>query len=285
MSFPYSHIRHLLIDLDGVLYRGNTAIAHAQSFIAWLRTRGVAFRLVTNNATLTPAQYVDKLTGMGIAVQPEEIFTSSLATALYLERQTDSARTAYVIGEDGLRSALDGIGMRVTDDRPAWVIVGLDRELTYEKLATAALAIAAGARFLGTNPDTSFPSERGLVPGAGAIQAALTATTGVRPTVVGKPEPLMLQLAMDQLGGSLTDTAMLGDRLDTDIQGAQTMHMPSILVLTGVSKREELANNPIHPTLVVDDLGDLIGQWDAETRSEARDPLPPTAPRPPRGGS
>jgi len=263
MSFPYSHIRHLLIDLDGVLYRGNTAIAHAQPFIAWLRTRGIAFRLVTNNATLTPAQYVDKLAGMGIAVQPEEIFTSSLATALYLERQTDSARTAYVIGEDGLRSALDGIGMRVTDHRPAWVIVGLDRELTYEKLATAALAIAAGARFLGTNPDTSFPSERGLVPGAGAIQAALTATTGVRPAVVGKPEPLMLQLAMDQLGGSLTDTAMLGDRLDTDIQGAQTMHMPSILVLTGVSKREELANNPIHPTLVVDDLGALMRQWEA----------------------
>ncbi len=269
MSFPYSHIRHLLIDLDGVLYRGNTAIAHAQSFVEWLRTRGIAFRLVTNNATLTPAQYVDKLTGMGIAVQPEDIFTSSLATALYLKRQTDSARTAYVIGEDGLRSALDGIGMRVTDHRPAWVIVGLDRELTYEKLATAALAIAAGARFLGTNPDTSFPSERGLVPGAGAIQAALTATTGVRPTVVGKPEPLMLQLAMDQLGGSLTDTAMLGDRLDTDIQGAQTMHMPSILVLTGVSKREELANNPLHPTLVVDDLADLMGQWDAETRSGA----------------
>jgi len=269
MSFPYSHIRHLLIDLDGVLYRGNTAIAHAQSFIAWLRTRGIAFRLVTNNATLTPAQYVDKLTGMGIAAQPEEVFTSSLATALYLERQTDSGRTAYVIGEDGLRSALDGIGMRITDHRPAWVIVGLDRELTYEKLATAALAIAAGARFLGTNPDTSFPSERGLVPGAGAIQAALTATTGVRPAVVGKPEPLMLQLAMDQLGGSLTDTAMLGDRLDTDIQGAQTMHIPSILVLTGVSKREELANNPLHPTLVVNDLGDLMGQWDAQSRSEA----------------
>lgn len=267
MPFPYSHIRHLLIDLDGVLYRGNTAIDHAQSFIVWLRTQGMTFRLVTNNATLTPAQYVDKLAGMDIAVQPEEVFTSSLATALYLKRQTDSARTAYVIGEEGLRSALDEIGVRITDDRPAWVIVGLDRELTYEKLATAALGIAAGARFLGTNPDTSFPSERGLVPGAGAIQAALTATTGVRPAVVGKPEPLMLQLAMDQLGGSLTDTAMLGDRLDTDIQGAQTMNMPSILVLTGVSKREELASNPLHPTLVVDDLGDLMEQWDGLSRS------------------
>ena len=261
MAFPFEDIRHLLIDLDGVVYRGNSPLEPAPRFVSWLRARHITFRLVTNNATLTPRQYSAKLASMGISVQMDEIFTSSLATALFLKEQGQQGKGAFIIGEAGLREALRKCGIRSTDDHPDLVIVGLDRKLSYAKLATAALGIGAGARFLGTNPDTSFPSERGLVPGAGAILAALTATTGVQPIVVGKPRPLMLQLAMQALGGTVKDTAMLGDRLDTDIQGASGIGMPSILVLTGVSKRSELATSPIQPDLVVNDLADFMEQW------------------------
>jgi 4-nitrophenyl phosphatase len=261
MSIPFERVRALLIDLDGVLYRGVTAIPDAAAFIAWLRHNGLAFRLVTNNATLTPRQYVEKLAGMGIDVHPEEIFTSALAAALYLRREGAEGATAYAIGEAGLLEALAGIGIRIGEDHPDWVVVGLDRTLTYEKLAIAALAIAGGARFVGTNPDTSLPTERGLMPGAGAIQAALVATTGLQPTVIGKPQPLMLQLALENLGCSIEETVMLGDRLNTDIQGAAAIGMRSILVLTGVSTRGELATSPVQPDLVVNTLTDLMAAW------------------------
>lgn len=261
MSFSLDRISHLLIDLDGVLFRGSTALPGAADFISWLREGGITFRLVTNNATLTQAQYVTKLARMGIEVREEEVFTSALATALYLRRQNQDGQTAYVIGEEGLLSALKGADIRIVEDRPDWVVVGLDRHVTYEKLAIAALALEAGARFLGSNPDKSLPTERGLLPGAGAIQAALVAATGREPIVVGKPQPLMLQLAMEQLGGTVEDTAMLGDRLDTDIQGALALNMPAILVLTGVSTRQEAETGPIRPTMIVNDLPELVKSW------------------------
>ena len=261
MSFPFRRIRHLLVDLDGVIYTGNTALPGAERFVSWLHAEGIAFQLVTNNATLTPAQYVSKLEAMGIRVDAGEVFTSALATALYLQKQGAEGQSAYVIGEDGLMEALREINIRLVTDAPDWVIVGLDRNVTYEKLSTAALALASGARFLGTNPDRSLPSEKGLLPGAGAIQAALVATTGVEPVIVGKPRPLMLQLGLEKLGGTAEDTAMLGDRLDTDIEGAAVAGIPSILVLTGVSRREDLARARAQPSLVVQDLGELMRRW------------------------
>jgi 4-nitrophenyl phosphatase len=145
-----------------------------------------------------------------------------------------------------------------------WVIVGLDRGLTYEKLALAALALERGARFLGTNPDRSFPTERGLEPGAGAILAALQATTGQEPITIGKPHPLMLELAMRHMQADPAGTAMLGDRLDTDIAAAEAAGIPAILVLTGVSTRGNLAESPFHPALVVDTLPELLEKWRSE---------------------
>ncbi len=261
MSFPFDRIRHLLIDLDGVLYRGNTSLAGAAGFISWLRSGGITFRLVTNNSTLTRQQYMEKLARMGIAVATDEIFTSALATALYLQRECQSDRSAYVIGQEGLVDALTEIGMRLVADHPDWVIVGLDRTLTYEKLAIGSLALERGAGFLGTNPDTSFPTERGLEPGAGAILAALVATTGRKPTVIGKPHPLMLELAMEHMGGTSSDTAMLGDRLDTDIAAAAAAQVPSILVLTGVSTRQDVESSQFHPSLIVENLQQLMDTW------------------------
>jgi 4-nitrophenyl phosphatase len=267
VAFPFERIRSMLIDLDGVLYRGSTALPDAAEFVSWLRDRNLTFRLVTNNATLTPEQYVEKLTDIGIKVESEEVFTSALATALYLRREGADGQTAYTIGETGLLSALAAAGVRASADRPDWVVAGLDRTLTYDKLATAALAINAGARFVGTNPDTSLPTERGLLPGAGAIQAAITAATGVRPTVVGKPQPLMLELALESMGASRDETAMLGDRLNTDIQGAAAVGMRSILVLTGVSTRAELTVSSVQPDLVVDSLTELMADWSSGVKA------------------
>jgi 4-nitrophenyl phosphatase len=262
VSFTLDRIRCLLIDLDGVLYRGSTPLPDAGAFIAWLRDRSISFRLVTNNATLTPDQYVAKLQAMDIEIAAGEVFTSALATGMYLRDHRDGTSTAQVIGETGLRVAVEGSGLRLVDGGGDWVVVGLDRNVTYGKLASAALALEAGARFVGSNPDTSFPTERGLVPGAGALLATLVATTGRQPVVIGKPEPLMLELAMKDAGAKLSGTAMLGDRLDTDIAAAGRMGMASILVLTGVSKRDELSSTAVQPDLVVDTLTQLMSLWD-----------------------
>jgi 4-nitrophenyl phosphatase len=256
-----ARIRALLIDLDGVLYRGTTALPGAADFIAFLRAHGITFCLITNNATLTPDQYVAKLTGMGIPVTHDELFTSALATAQYLEQQGAAGSTAFVVGEDGLREALRGVGVKLGDESPDWVVVGLDRTLTYDKLATAALAVARGARFVGSNPDLSFPTEAGLVPGAGALQGVVTATTGVDPVVIGKPEALMFDLAVEALGVDRGETVMLGDRLDTDIEGAHRAGLQSIMVLTGVSTRADLEGSAVQPELVVDDLPHLTALW------------------------
>lgn len=260
-SFPFGRVRALLIDLDGVLYRGNTPLKGASDFIHYLRDARVSFRLITNNATLTPEQYVAKFDAMNIHVSQEEVFTSALATGLYLQQQGAAGSSAYVIGEDGLRAALEGIDMHLTDREPQWVVVGLDRRVTYDALATASLAVQRGARFVGSNPDLSFPDEAGLVPGAGALQGVVTAATGVQPVVVGKPQPLMFELAMQQLGTTRDNTAMLGDRLDTDILGAHSVGLPSIMVLTGVSTRADLEHSAVQPTVLVDDLPALMNLW------------------------
>lgn len=262
MTFSLTSIRHLLIDLDGVLYRGNAALPGAQGFTTWLRDRDIAFRLVTNNSTLTPRQYVEKLAGMGIQVEADEIFTSALAVNLYLEQAGARGMRALLIGEAGLHDAAVRAGLDVVADRPAdWVILGLDRQATYHDFAVATLAIRDGARLLASNADASFPTEQGLVPGAGALLALLTTATGVTPTIVGKPEPLMLELAMRQMGGTLSDTAMLGDRLDTDIEAANRLGIGSIMVLTGVSSEADLEGCHWQPDLVVSGLPELERRW------------------------
>lgn len=169
---------------------------------------------------------------------------------------------ALLIGEAGLHDAAVRAGLDVVADRPAdWVILGLDRQATYHDFAVATLAIRDGARLLASNADASFPTEQGLVPGAGALLALLTTATGVTPTIVGKPEPLMLELAMRQMGGTLSDTAMLGDRLDTDIEAANRLGIGSIMVLTGVSSEADLEGCHWQPDLVVSGLPELERRW------------------------
>ena len=251
-------IKSFIIDMDGVLYRGQQRLPGARQFLTHLQEQAIPFILATNNSTLTPTQYVAKLGAMDIEVTEDRILTSSQATALYLTQVTDATARVYAIGEQGLLSALRQQGFVITGEDVDFVVVGMDRELTYEQLKIATLAIRAGATFIGTNPDTTLPTEEGLVPGNGATLAALEASTGVSPLIIGKPESILLRLAMKEMGARPENTAIIGDRLETDILGGKETGLTTILVLSGISDREELATSPYQPDLVFDSVGDVF---------------------------
>lgn len=254
-------IRHLIIDMDGVLYRESDAIPGLVDFFSFLRRRDTRFVLATNNSTRTPAQYVEKMAGMGVQITSADLITSAQATAAYLREISPPGTPVYAVGQVGLTTALQEAGFVQDNRRAEFVVAGLDVHVTYEKLKTATLLIRRGARFIGTNPDVTLPTAEGLAPGAGAILAAIQAATGVAPTVIGKPEPTMFQQAMARLGAAPTDTAALGDRLETDILAAQRTGILSLLVLSGVTDRALLAESEVRPDLVFEDIADLREKW------------------------
>ena len=265
MAKALADIRDLLIDMDGVLYRGMAPIPGAKEFIAFARERGIPFLLFTNNSTLTPQQYVAKLAGMGITASTEEIFTSAQATADYLPETISPGSSVFMIGENGLQAALLESGYRLVGEKHAdAVVVGMDRYLTYEKLRVATLAIRAGALFIATNPDVTFPSEEGIAPGNGAALAALEVATDTKPLIIGKPEKPMFDLALARLGASRDTTAMIGDRPETDVLGAQRAGLLTIFVLSGVADRQRLAASGLSPDWVFEDLGALHKAWVAQ---------------------
>jgi 4-nitrophenyl phosphatase len=257
-----NHFTTALLDMDGVLYRGSEPLPGVNELLALFAQRGIAYACVTNNAMLTPQQYEDKLAAMGIAIPAANVVTSPVATRRYLETQAPHGTPAYYVGMEGLRAALFDDGYFVLDEQaPQLVVVGLDMGMTYAKMRTACLAIRAGAHFIGTNPDTSLPTEVGIVPGAGSLLALLQAATDVTPFVIGKPAPTMLHAAVDMLGADARRTLMIGDRLDTDIAGAQAAGLASALVLTGVVTAESLVGDPIQPDAVYADLPALVAAW------------------------
>jgi|YNPNPStandDraft_1061719.scaffolds.fasta_scaffold102144_1 4-nitrophenyl phosphatase len=268
MAIHLAHIRNLLIDMDGVLYRGQTALPGAAELIAFLKERGLGYLLVTNNATMSQAQFSDKLRKMGIEVPPEAIMTSSLATASYLATIAPPGTKVNVVGEEALVKELEKRGFVIAGRDAQYVVCGLDRTLTYEKLATATIAIRRGATFIGTNADKTYPLEKDLIPGAGSILASLIAATDVQPMVIGKPEPAMFQQALALLGAKAEETAMLGDRPETDILGGHRAGLATILVLTGVSTREAVERCEVQPDLIVEDLPALIRLWRAALNGE-----------------
>lgn len=255
---PLSSIKSLIIDMDGVLYRGHRPLPGGKEFLNHLEERREAYILVTNNATRTPEMYTAILREMGVEVSPQRILTSALATADYLRKALPQGSRLYVIGEEGLYSALGAQGFQFGERDVEAVVVGLDRQVTYEKLKTATLAIRQGARFVGTNPDKGLPAEEAIVPGAGAILAAIEAATGVKPTVIGKPEPILFQLAMRRMGATEEETAVIGDRLETDILGGQRCGLTTILLLTGVTQKEDLAKSEIQPDYTFESLAQLL---------------------------
>lgn len=259
MTTALNAIRALIIDMDGVLWHGSEAMPGLIQFFQTLRERRIRFILATNNASLTPDQYVNKLAEMGVIVGPEQVLTSGLATALYLSQQVVPTKTkVFVVGEEGARQPLLAQGFTLADlyDQTADIVVcGKDQGLSWDKLATATLNIRAGAKFIGTNGDTTLPTERGVTHGNGAILAALQVATGVAPTIVGKPEPTMYQLAMTLLNADKDTTVAIGDRLETDILGAVHTGIRSILVLTGISSETDLQASSYQPTWVMPDIG------------------------------
>ncbi|HMQ34121.1 MAG TPA: HAD-IIA family hydrolase [Chloroflexaceae bacterium] len=262
IAFPT--VRAVLFDMDGVLYRGRQVLDGVGELLAFLDERGVGYACITNNASMTPAQYEAKLAAMGIAMPARSVVTSAIATGRHLRGAYPRGTRAFIVGMDGLREALLADGHFVEDDHlPELVVQGADFALTYETLRKACLFIRGGADFVATNPDRTFPAEEGLIPGAGAITAALVAATDIQPLVIGKPAPTMFQVAAAALGAAPAATLVIGDRLDTDIAGAGAAGMPSALVLTGVSGRAEAEAGPVRPTAIYRDLPALLDAWRA----------------------
>jgi 4-nitrophenyl phosphatase len=256
-------IHALVVDMDGVLWRGDVPLPGLTDFFDLLRGRSISFRLATNNASKTPGQYVGKLASMGVEVTPDYILTSAVATAQHLAAIAPGA-SVYVIGGDGLRQAVLDYGLHLSHGGHAdFVAVGWDLELTYSQLSEATLLIRAGAEFIGCNPDRTWPGERGLLPGNGATLAFLQASTDVAPLIIGKPERTMFDVALKGMGADPAHTAMLGDRLETDIIGGQRAGLRTILVLTGASDQAALAASPVKPDWVFDSIQELTHAWRA----------------------
>jgi HAD superfamily hydrolase (TIGR01457 family) len=249
----------LLIDLDGVVYRGDEVIPGAEA-LRQVRRMGPQIMFLTNNSSRSPAQVADKLTRLGVQAAPEEVLTSGVATATMLRREGFGGGSAFVVGEMGLREALTGAGIRILEGQPPateLVVVGWDRSVDYEKLRTASLLVQRGARLVATNADASYPAPDGLWPGAGAILSAITATTGAAPTVVGKPNRPMFDAAIELTRAKAP--LVVGDRLDTDVAGAMAMGWDSLLVFSGAADPSELMRSDQIPTYVANNLTGLLG--------------------------
>jgi len=244
-----------LIDLDGTMYRGVEKIEAAARFVQRLVENDIPYLFVTNNSSRTPRQVAEKLELMDIPAKEEHVFTTSLATAIFIKKEQDFAKV-YMIGEEGLEHALRENGLELVEEDPDYVVVGIDRGITYEKLAKACIAVRGGAKFLSTNGDVAIPTERGLLPGNGSLTSVIHVSTGVKPIFIGKPEEIIVNQALDVLGTSLEDTVMIGDNYDTDILAGINAGMDTIIVHTGVTTRKQLKSYNIQPTWSIDSLDD-----------------------------
>ncbi|HKE52112.1 MAG TPA: HAD-IIA family hydrolase [Actinomycetes bacterium] len=248
-----------LVDMDGVLIREGGAIPGAAEFIGRLAASGKRFLVLTNNSIYTPRDLRARLRVMGIDVPAAAIWTSALATAQFLDSQRPKA-TAYVIGEAGLTTALHQIGYVLGDVEPDYVVLGETRTYSFEAITTAIRLVDGGARFIATNPDPTGPSPQGALPATGSVAAMITKATGVEPYFVGKPNPLMMRSALNTVEGHSESTAMIGDRMDTDIVAGIEAGLESILVLTGVTRPAEVERYPYRPNRVVASIAELIDE-------------------------
>jgi len=261
-------IKALILDMDGVLWRDEQPIGDLPAIFAAIATRNLLVTLATNNATLSTRQYLDKLSRLGVRLRPEQIVNSSQAAAHYLSRRFPSGGAVYVVGEDGLVDTLAEQGFIAEkstkiplDDgqhKILAVVVGLDRNLDYHKITIAARLVRAGALFIGTNPDRTFPTPDGLVPGAGAILAAIESAADVPPIIVGKPSPEMYIVALQRMNIEPSAVLVVGDRLETDIIGGQQLGCRTALVLSGVTSSEAAHKWQPAPDLIASDLTALL---------------------------
>jgi len=249
--------KHYFIDMDGVLVHGARLISGADNFINQLREQKRKFLILTNNPVYTTRDLAHRLQVIGLDIPQKQIFTSAMATALFLQKQRPDGK-AFVLGESGLTEAIHSIGYIITDTEPDYVVLGETLSYNVEQITKAIRLIHNGARFIATNPDPSGPSETGLVPACGAMAALIKEASGVSPFFVGKPNSLMMRMALNYLGAHSENTIMVGDRMDTDIVSGITSGMDTILVFSGVTKPEDLHKYPYLPTHVYDSVADII---------------------------
>lgn len=251
-------IQALILDMDGVLWRGTEAIGNLRSIFTQIERIGWKVIFATNNASRSIHQYIKVLSSFGVNAEPWQIINSATAAVHYLSSQFPNGGPVYIIGEQGVIEACAEHGFYQSEASALAVVVGIDRKLTYKKLKIATLLLRSGVPFIGTNPDRTFPTPQGLVPGAGSILAALTAASDVAPIIVGKPEPTMYSIALDRLNITADQVLVVGDRLETDIAGAQLIGCHTALVLSGVTN-SDLANawQPA-PDIIAKDLESII---------------------------
>lgn len=253
-----AEITTYLIDMDGVLVRGSALIPGAAEFIGRLAERGRRFLILTNNSIYTARDLQHRLSGSGLPVGVEHIYTSAMATARFLADQRPQG-SAYVIGEAGLTTALHDIGYVLTDQSPEYVVLGETTSYSFERITQAMRLVAGGARFIATNPDVSGPGDGGMVPACGAVAALIAAATGVKPYFIGKPNPLMMRTALRALDSHSEAAVMVGDRMDTDIIGGIESGLRTYLVLTGVTRREDVARFSYQPTAIFESVAAIEG--------------------------
>ncbi len=248
--------KQYIMDMDGVIVVGTQPVPGAAEFIGRLADAGRRFLILTNNSIYTPRDLASRLRHSGIEVSEEHVYTSGVATARFLHSQRPRG-TAYAIGEAGLTTALHDIGYTLSEHDPDYVVLGETSTYSFERITRAIRLIMGGARFIATNPDTTGPAEGGIAPATGAVAALIERATGVAPYFVGKPNPLMLRTALRAIDAHSEDTAMIGDRMDTDIVMGIESGLETILVLTGVTTREQAERFPYRPTHIVGSVAEI----------------------------
>ena len=256
---PHREIHSWLMDMDGVLVHEEELIPGADAFVARLKEVGRPFLVLTNNSIYTPRDLAARLSATGLLVPEDHIWTSALATATFLHDQRPGG-SAFVIGEAGLTTALHEAGYTLTDREPDYVVLGETRTYSFERITRAIRLIGGGARFIATNPDPTGPSTEGPLPATGSVAALISRATGVEPYYVGKPNPLMMRSALNRLDAHSETTAMVGDRMDTDVISGLEAGLHTVLVLTGVTQPAETERFPYRPSRIVPSIAELIDE-------------------------
>ena len=245
--------------MDGVLIRDGKMIEGADRFLERLRATGRPFLILTNNSLFTPREVREQLTSMGLDVSEQQLWTSALATAKFVNTQRPSG-SAFVIGKESIHEALRDVGYREDDVRPDYVVLAETQDYSFDEIATALRLIEAGSHFVATNPEPTGQSPTGPLPGVGALAAMIQSATGVAPYFVGKPNPVMIREGLNILGAHSKTTIMIGDRMDTDVQAGVEAGLGTILVLSGVATPDEVERFPFQPSRIVNSVADLIDE-------------------------
>jgi 4-nitrophenyl phosphatase len=257
-------LKGLILDMDGALWHGEMPLPGLEEFFDVMRRRGMRFVLATNNPSKRPEEFAEKARRMGVKVDLSQVLNSGMASVHYLQRNFPPGSRVHVVGEVALKEMVAEAGFELAGDDVVAVLVALDRSMTYEIVERATLLIRGGATFIGTNADPFYPTDRGILPGSGTMVATLQASTARTPIIAGKPERWMFDLALERMGLAVDQVASVGDRLDTDIAGGTRIGMKTILVLSGIAQREDLAESTVEPTWVFSGISELARVLDGK---------------------